>query len=369
MSCRRQRSAVPRWCGRHASPRFHWHANTLRPSGAARPARPARPARAAHTARDAFTLVELLVVIAIIGILVALLLPAVQSAREAARRMQCSNNLKQLALAAHEFHDTNRRMPPGYLGPIPHREVPEDSPATNQLIGVIPYLLPYLEQETVQDRMRIDMRVDVATAPWWTDAPTWAAAHVRLNSLLCPSTNAYQNSRGTTAFLNMYPAPDRAVLQNGMFLVSDFGRDLGRTNYVGCAGGFDRFEGGWKPFEGIFTNRSQNRFASILDGTSNTLLFGESTGGYTFDPDSGFHRREVSFSWMGAGALPTAWGLAPLAPATKPSWEQFNSEHPGIVQFAFLDGHVTALETSIEPAVLDMLGAVGDDGVIPGDAL
>ena len=171
------------------------------------------------SSRKAFTLVELLVVIAIIGILVALLLPAVQAAREAARRMQCSNNLKQVALAAHEFHDTNRKMPPGYLGPIPHRRVPTNGPVTNQLIGVMPYLLPYMEQENVQDRMVVDFRVERATGPWWSNAETWAVAHVRLNALLCPSTDAYMNNVGTSAFLNMYPEPNTAILQNGMFLV------------------------------------------------------------------------------------------------------------------------------------------------------
>ena len=321
------------------------------------------------SSRKAFTLVELLVVIAIIGILVALLLPAVQAAREAARRMQCSNNLKQVALAAHEFHDTNRKMPPGYLGPIPHRRVPTNGPVTNQLIGVMPYLLPYMEQENVQDRMVVDFRVERATGPWWSNAETWAVAHVRLNALLCPSTDAYMNNVGTSAFLNMYPEPNTAILQNGMFLVDDSGADLGRSNYLGCAGGFDRFDGSWKQFQGIFTNRSQNRFASVLDGTSNTLMFGETTGGYTYDPATGRQSRDVSFSWMGSGALPTAWGLAPPSPASKASWEQFNSEHPGVVQFAFADGSVRTISITVDRVAFIFAGGMADGQIVGDDAL
>ncbi len=336
---------------------------------AARRPRPQPRTGRIKTGRHGFTLVELLVVIAIIGIIVALLLPAVQAAREAARRMQCSNNLKQMALASHEFHDSYLKMPPGYLGPIPHREVPPGGPVTNQLIGVIPYLLPYMEQENVQREILVDMNVEHTAGPWWSDANTWAAAHVRLNSLLCPSTNAYLNGVGTTAFLNMYPLPGQAILQNGWFSATSSGAHLGRTNYVGCAGGFDRFAGSWKIYEGVLTNRSQNRFANILDGTSSTLLFGETTGGYRFDPATGRHSRDLSFSWMGAGALPVAWGLGPNAPASKPGPDQFGSEHPGIVQFAFADGSVRKISVDVDYAAFVFAGGMADNQVVDVEAL
>src|SRR6188508_2541824 len=106
----------------------------------------------------AFTLVELLVVIAIIGVLVALLLPAVQSARESARRMQCANNLKQLGLAAHGFHDINNRFPPGTLGPTPiySRTQFSSTAGGHQLLGTLAHLLPYMEQINVYSLINTD---------------------------------------------------------------------------------------------------------------------------------------------------------------------------------------------------------------------
>ncbi|MDR1958913.1 MAG: DUF1559 domain-containing protein, partial [Planctomycetaceae bacterium] len=128
------------------------------------------------TARFGFTLVELLVVIAIIGILIALLLPAVQAAREAARRMQCSNNLKQLGLGIHNFHDSNKKLPAG-MATI------HQSPSNGQgRFGTLIQLCPYLEQQAMYDAFRNKTNCDDIAA----NCPT-EAVNVTIAGFVCPS--------------------------------------------------------------------------------------------------------------------------------------------------------------------------------------
>ena len=323
-----------------------------------------------RTRRRGFTLVELLVVIAIIGILVALLLPAVQAAREAARRMQCQNNLKQLGLAAHNFHDTYKTMPPGYLGPIPHRSATYQ----NQNLGVIAYLLPYMEQDNIQDRIpdiswvngQPYFKVDnLNGGSWWSNGNAWAVAQTRLNSVICPSTDPYMNTVGTGALLNTYPVgTNSGTLQIAYFPLGGGGANIGRTNYLGCAGGLGNIPGGWQFWEGVFGNRSINGFAHVQDGTSSTLFFGEAIGGYR--RSGNLWIRDYSHSWIGSGAMPVAWGLA--SNGQKGGWYQFDSEHPGVVQFCFADGSVHGVSKIVDSATFRQLGAMRDGFVIDTDA-
>src|SRR5437016_5430626 len=133
-------------------------------------------------AKRGFTLVELLVVIAIIGVLVALLLPAVQSAREAARRMQCTNNLRQIGVALHNFHDTNQCLPPGGVATstaptIAHTKF---SIPTNVIHGWGVFIYPYIEQKALYDQYHWNQN--------WYHSSNQLVYSQYVSGLICPSS-------------------------------------------------------------------------------------------------------------------------------------------------------------------------------------
>jgi prepilin-type N-terminal cleavage/methylation domain-containing protein/prepilin-type processing-associated H-X9-DG protein len=289
--------------------------------------------------RQGFTLIELLVVIAIIAVLIGLLLPAVQKVREAANRMSCSNNLKQLGLAAHNYQSTHQRLPPGYLGP--QNNTSSDSPTASYL-SVLVFLLPYLELETLYKGIDVQRE-----APWWdTTQPAspgydknanFVAAQLRIKTFLCPSDDPYPkvvNSPGCGVREHVYNDNTLPFIHAyGAALTPEFGR----TSYAGMVGMAGRgtntaiLNAG--RYEGLLTNRSKNSLAAVPDGTSNTLLFGEALGGVTRG------ERQYTGAWMGFAVLGTFLGMR----ERDPHYLQFSSLHPGVVQFCFADGSVRGL--------------------------
>ena len=303
-----------------------------------------------RTARRGFTLVELLVVIAIIGVLVALLLPAVQAARETARRMSCSNNMKQYGLAIHNFHDTFGYFPSGSIGgngPGMADEIPfwsSSGAGKNgfQAIGLFPQILSYMEQDTIRDQLNPDLLDPTKlTGEWFFDATAWNVAKTKLKSTVCPSAQL-ESLDGVGVLLQLYDDSDSNQFGAQLLWTGSNGAmELGRTNYVPVGGAFGnvRDSNGWSQYLGIFGNRTQHTFASILDGTSNTLMLGEALGG----PRVGAHQLQVTLSWMGTGPLPGVYGLE-----ARPSWYQYGSNHPGVVQFCYGDASVHTVPHTVD---------------------
>jgi prepilin-type N-terminal cleavage/methylation domain-containing protein len=313
--------------------------------------------------RRGFTLVELLVVIAIIGVLVALLLPAVQAAREAARRTQCGNNIKQVALAAHNFHDTFLKFPPGMQAAEP--PITTYDPATDQGIGSIASLLPFMEQNNARQLITRNLEYDVKQPAWYSDASTISASRMKTKSLICPSTDPFQHPPDNTlAVLYSYKINTTTWVASftGITITAPGGQSLGRTNYVGVGGyaGSARAETqsgltpgpGWPTLVGVFYNRSNTKMKDITDGQSNTLMIGETIGGKT-GPSGG--TRQYGFTWMGVGFMGTGAGLG-----GNKAFDCFSSEHPSLVQFALADGSVRSIRDNMDFNAYVEASAMGD---------
>jgi prepilin-type processing-associated H-X9-DG protein len=269
----------------------------------------------------------------------------VQAVRETANRMACANNLKQLGLAAHAYASAHGRLPPGQLGPFPP-EMPYDGSvpypdgpywtwirdAPN--VGVIPFLLPYLEQENVYKSIQVDWTGTIRPATlWWENDSCFTMAKSRFAVLECPSDNLYSGVTGGTITTIHLDASSYVALSYHTAENPDIAKRLGLTNYLGVSGGHSPFLPGAQ-WVGIFNNRSNTALTDIPDGSSNTLFFGESLGGVT----NGV--RQYGFSWMGCGAMGTSRGLQGPRDAVYCS---FSSRHPGVVQFCFADGSVRAV--------------------------
>jgi prepilin-type N-terminal cleavage/methylation domain-containing protein len=320
--------------------------------------------------RRGFTLIELLVVIAIIAVLVGLLLPAVQKVREAAARMSCQNNLKQITLAAMNFESTTGNLPPGGLvSPNAASNPWEAKPDGGPFTGTLAFILPYMEQNNVYAQLPAGLFVYNTTSTAWayTGLPTSGdgnntgsynpAFNAVVKAYLCPSDNAQDvtTTGGIFDMLMWYSVAFGAWTGDNVFSTPGFGAQLGCTNYVPNGGALldaplsaDTASNGafLHSCIGPFTKNSKTKLVAISDGTSNTFAFGETFGG--MGPGN---PRDLKLSWGGSSSMWSDWGLnpntcTPVAPATtctKTQWYMYGSAHTGVVQFSMCDGSVRGI--------------------------
>jgi prepilin-type N-terminal cleavage/methylation domain-containing protein/prepilin-type processing-associated H-X9-DG protein len=301
-----------------------------------------------NSPRRGFTLVELLVVIAIIGVLVALLLPAVQSAREAARRMQCSNNLKQLGLAAHGFHDVENRLPYNtqFQGGWDW-----NYQQNQRSWSCISRLLPYIEQGVLKEQLQILNTTNAASdTAGKTLGQNLSILSTNIKSFFCPSDVAIQkkadtiraNLQGVTITLSNYKGVNGSNWCWGTYINNGPASTLTIPGVADC----DGLQRG----NGVFFRldfMKKQRLANITDGTSNTMMFGEDI------PSLNAHCAwPYSNGVGGTTAVPPNWNKKPDGTLYDPynDWPHlysFRSRHPSGLQFTFVDGSVRFIQNAV----------------------
>jgi prepilin-type N-terminal cleavage/methylation domain-containing protein/prepilin-type processing-associated H-X9-DG protein len=324
--------------------------------------------------RAAFTLLELLVVITIIGILTGLLLPAVQAAREAARRAQCANHLKQIGLALHSYHTARNSLPPGNINTSAGKCAGQNSEPTlssstdwgNWLIAI----LPHLEQNALYDRY--DVRHSNC-AP-----ENQGVREAVVATYVCPSDLDTETLAVPATGSAPHAAPPARYAPGSYRAVS------GRSDYNGADNGLDypdweliRLQKYRKTSRGPIHmvlptwGLSTEKFANIRDGLSTTLLVGESTTTTSPGQRTFWAYSYAYYSLSGATAQPRIlWGDYDRCVAAGGDGDQvpckhgWGSLHPGTINFALCDGSVRPISTTIDMTLFASLATIDGGEVV-----
>ncbi|MFM7109227.1 MAG: DUF1559 domain-containing protein [Planctomycetaceae bacterium] len=309
----------------------------------------------------AFTIVELLVVVAIIGLLVGLLLPAVQAARESARRTLCTSNLRQVGIALHHHHDHAGRFPAGWIGAARGQAPPQDADELPGW-GWAASLLPQVEEQRVFDSIRFDRPAFNPAAP-----DVHASERTRVVAVfLCPSDVTGPGEIGGGLFGigiddgreehdhadDADHADDHADEEHGFHPVDgpEMGVlcDLAKANFVGNFGSRVEIEESPAGGDGVFFRNSRIGFRNVLDGAAQTIVVGERSS------------RLGCSTWVGAIPGAEAFRERIVAEGDHPPnagdhFADYGSGHPGGANFLFGDASVQFLSNGIDEAVFQAL--------------
>jgi len=343
--------------------------------------------------RSAMSLVELLCIIAIIGILLSLVLPAVQSVRESTRRSSCSNNLRNLGMAAMNHESAHQRFPPGTLGDkktfianLGDLASGVRDPSSgfylhnNQNTSWILHLIPHLEQASLANqipsictdanRSYREFRNSNPNAPrtLLDDSEVQVAMKRTLPVLLCASDNLL-GEQMTEYKGGSQPAFVRDF-DTDAFLYFEYPLISGGTNYAACSGASS---GGYQPhadisrFGGLFRSRTRSKFSEITDGASNSIALGETLGGIMnrerkmINPwfFAAMCRGRSDLEWMSNNSLRTP-GLELIGDQWFAFPAGFASKHLKVANFCFADGSVRAISRTIELRLFYSLCGIAD---------
>jgi prepilin-type N-terminal cleavage/methylation domain-containing protein len=304
--------------------------------------------------RSGFTLIELLVVIAIIAVLVGLLLPAVQKVREAAARMSCSNNLKQIGLANANYESTYQKFPPGM----------------NRVSGAGPLalLLPYMEQNNLYTQIPANIMqiqpASVTVGGDWLNIGAFGVSRNHVKPFECPSDNPYSVDMSNGGVVSHYSVVAGGFtityypLGGGNAAFFSANGIPGATNYVPVAGTLGHYgpitntasitQPYYIAHEGVFVNEVVNTIGAVSDGMSNTMFFAEYTGKGSSTTNGLQGAREFYMAWMGADGFPTYWSINNGVPVGNTLFA-LSSYHTGVINVAMGDGSVHAIMSGTTP--------------------